>query len=82
MKKLNVFMETMKKSGIMEEKDIMYMLSNFIEKENLSYNIISKTYVGEKGYTSKCLTINFKEASLMLLFRKNILKNFKIIVVK
>ena len=82
MKKLNVFMETMKKGGIVEERDLIYMLSNFIENNNLSCNMIYKIYVGEKGYTSKCLTINFKEASLMLLFRKNILKNFKIIVVK
>lgn len=82
MKKLNIFMETIEKNGIVEEKELMYMLSNFIENNNLSYNMISKTYVGEKGYTSKCLTINFKEASLMIMFKRNILKNFKIVVVK
>ena len=82
MKKLNIFMETIEKNGIVEERNLMYMLSDFIEKENLSYNMISKIYVGEKGYTNKCLTINFKEASLMIMFKRNILKNFKIVVVK
>ena len=82
MEKLNVFIKDIEKNGIVKERDLIYMLSNFIENNDLSYNMVCKTYVMEIGYTCKCLTINFKEASLMMLFRKNILKNYKIIVVK